>query len=275
MKQAAQSSFNEGQAASAEGRAAQRSHQRKVAILRMSILVGAAFLLETACRLHIIPASTLIPPSEMVLALVRLLGTAAVWEAMLRTFTNVLISCAAAVISGIGLGIILHALPRARSVLEPVFSSYYAVPIFAFYPLLVVLLGLNDIPIILVGYLGAVVAMIVNTIVGLDRVPRVLMKYGRTCRMSLLSMALRIRLPSAAPALFTGVKLAVAYSFTGVIASEFLLSDYGLGYSVAFAYNSFNMQDMYGLMLLVLVLAATVTMTFHVWEERLAARTKR
>jgi hypothetical protein len=44
---------------------------------------------------------------------------------------------------------------------------------------------------------------------------------------------------------------------------------------VAFAYNSFNMQDMYGLMLLVLVLAATVTMTFHVWEERLAARTKR
>jgi NitT/TauT family transport system permease protein len=252
-----------------------RSSQRKVVILRTSVLLGATLLLEAVCRLHIIPSSTLVPPSEMVLALVRLLGTAAVWEAMLRTFRNVLISCAAAIISGITLGFILHAIPRARNVLEPVFSSYYAVPIFAFYPLLVLMFGLNDIPIILVGYLGAVVAMVVNTIVGLDRVPRVFMKYGRICRMSPVSMALRIRLPAAALAFFTGIKLAVAYSFTGVIASEFLLSDYGLGYSVSFAYNSFQMQDMYGLMLQVIVLAAAVTMTFHVWEERLAARRKR
>jgi NitT/TauT family transport system permease protein len=273
MKQAAQSLDNDR--TSADGRAGRRSHQRKVLILRTAILVGATLLLETACVLHIIPASTLVPPSDMALALARLLGKAAVWEAMLRTSTNVLISCAAAIISGIGLGIMLHAIPRVRSVLEPVFSSYYAVPIFAFYPLLVLLLGLNDIPIILVGYFGAVVAVIVNTIVGLDRVPRVLMKYGLICRMSPLSMALRIRLPAAAPALFIGVKLAVAYSFTGVIASEFLLSDYGLGYSVAFAYNSFNMQDMYGFMLLVILLAAAVTMTFHIWEERLAARMKR
>jgi NitT/TauT family transport system permease protein len=249
-----------------------RSRRCKVAIIRLIVLLGATLLLEAACRWRIIPATTLIPPSEMLLSLAQLLGTWELWGHMLRTFNNVLISCAAAIVSGVTFGFILHAIPRVRATLEPVFSSYYAVPIFAFYPLFIVLFGLNDIPIILVGYLGAVVAMIVNTVVGLDRVPPVLIKFGRTCRMRPLSLALTIRLPSAAPALFTGVKLAVAYSFTGVIASEFLLSDSGLGFSVAFAYNSFKMHEMYGLMLLVIILATIVTMTFHAWEQRLAAR---
>lgn len=262
-------------APASRGRPPARSRRRKVAVIRLIALLGAALVLEAACRWRVIPASTLIPPSEMLLALVRLLGTRELWGHMLRTFNNVLIACAAAIITGVAFGFMLHAMPRVRATLEPVFSSYYAVPIFAFYPLFVVLFGLNDFPIILVGYLGAVVAMIVNTVVGLDRVPPVLIKFGRTCHMPPLSLALRIRLPSAAPALFTGVKLAVAYSFTGVIASEFLLSDSGLGFSVSFAYNSFKMHEMYGLMLLVVILATVVTMTFYIWEQRLAARRKR
>jgi NitT/TauT family transport system permease protein len=252
-----------------------RSRRRKVTIIRLIVLLGAALVLEAACRWRIIPATTLIPPSEMLWSLAQLLGTWELWRHMLRTFSNVLIACAAAIVSGVAFGFILHAMPRVRATLEPVFSSYYAVPIFAFYPLFVVLFGLNDIPIILVGYLGAVVVMIVNTLVGLDRVPPVLIKFGRTCRMRPLSLVLTIRLPSAAPALFTGVKLAVAYSFTGVIASEFLLSDSGLGFSVSFAYNSFKTHEMYGLMLLVVILATLVTMMFYVWEQRLAARRKR
>src|SRR5262249_34361508 len=128
MNGAAQSSFNDDQAG-AEVRGAGQSYRRKIVIIRTTLLVGAASLLEAACRLRFIPASTLIPPSDMLRALLRLLATVAVWEAMLRTFTNVLISCAAAIVSGIGVGIVLHAIPRVRSVLEPVFSSYYAVPI--------------------------------------------------------------------------------------------------------------------------------------------------
>ena len=57
-------------------------------------------------------------------------------------------------------------------------------------------------------------------------------------------------LPAAAPWLFTGAKLAVAYSFIGVIAGEFVLAGAGLGYAIAFAYNSFDNATMYGLMIL-------------------------
>ena len=49
-------------------------------------------------------------------------------------------------------------------------------PIFAFYPLLIILFGLGDAPQILIGFMLGVVAVIVNTLNGLDRVPRILLK---------------------------------------------------------------------------------------------------
>ena len=69
--------------------------------------------------------------------------------------------------------------------------------------------------------------MIIATLNGLDRVPRVLTKVARVHRMGTIATALRLKLPAAAPHLFTGVKLAVSYAFIGVIASEFILAPAG------------------------------------------------
>ena len=57
------------------------------------------------------------------------------------------------------------------------------IPIFAFYPLFIVLFGLGDAPQILIGFLLGVVAVIVNTLNGLDRVPRVLLQDGADQRL--------------------------------------------------------------------------------------------
>ena len=53
----------------------------------------------------------------------------------------------------------------------------------------------------------------------------------------------RVVLPAALPNLFGGIKLALAYSFIGVIAGEFILSSGGLGYGIAYAYESFENRD--------------------------------
>ena len=134
----------------------------------------------------------------------------------------------------------IHALPRVRAALDPFFATYYAVPIFIFYPVMIAIFGLSIIPIVLMGVATAIVAMIIATLNGLDRVPRVLTKVARVHRMGALATALRLKLPAAAPHLFTGVKLAVSYGFIAVIASEFLLSAAGLGRDIADAYSDFN-----------------------------------
>ena len=95
--------------------------------------------------------------------------------------------------------------------------------------------------------------MIVNTLNGLDRVPPVLLKTARIMRLGPIDTALRLTLPSAGPYLLTGVKLAVAYAFIGIIGSEFILSRGGIGYEISFAYNNFDNATMYPLIVLILL----------------------
>jgi NitT/TauT family transport system permease protein len=244
----------------------------KVGWLRLAVLVIAVGALEGACRAGLIDPRVVIPPSEMATALVRLLTSGDANDQIFRTFGIIVVAVAFAVGGGFALGVIIHALPRLRQALDPFFATYYAVPIFIFYPVMIAIFGLSAIPIVLMGVATAIVAMIIATLNGLDRVPRVLTKVARLHHMSWLSTALQLKLPAAAPHLFTGVKLAVSYGFIAVIASEFILAPSGLGRVISDAYNDFNNQRMYALMLLLIIVATVVNMVLHVFDQRWAER---
>jgi NitT/TauT family transport system permease protein len=244
----------------------------RIGWIRLAVVVAAVGLLEAACRFDYINRKVLIAPSDMAAALWHMLATGEVNGPMARTFGIVVASVVIAVVLGFVLGLVIHALPAARRALDPFFATYYAVPIFIFYPVMVAIFGLSVIPILLMGIANAIVAMIIATLNGLDRVPRVLTKVARVHRMGPLETALRLKLPAAAPHLFTGVKLAVSYGFIAVIASEFILAPAGLGRVIADAYNDFNNSRMYGLVLLLLIVATVVNTMLHAWDQRFAER---
>ena len=74
-------------------------------------------------------------------------------------------------------------------------ASWYAVPFFVFYPLLVALFGLNSLPLIAIGVVIATPAMMLSTVTGLDRVPRVLRKVALVDGMGRLEEVRCIVLP--------------------------------------------------------------------------------
>jgi NitT/TauT family transport system permease protein len=247
----------------------------RVALTRVGVLVFIVAALELACRTGIIPSFTIIAPSAMAQSLVKILASGRFAQDIAATLTNVGIAIAASSIAGVVFGTALHGFPTARRVLDPLFATYYAVPMYAFYPLLIVIFGLGDLPQVAIGFLLAVMAVVINTLNGLDRVPAVLAKTARVHRLGPLKTALQVRLPFAAPYVFTGFKLAVAYSFIGVIGAEFITSSRGIGYEISFAYNNFDNAVMYAMILFILVLVISVNMSLHAWEKRLLARRRR
>ncbi len=208
----------------------------------------------------------------MALELARMIAAGELTAPAASTFAEVGVAFAASVLAGGALGALVHAQPRLRRALEPLLASWYAVPFFVFYPLLVALFGLNALPLIVIGVIFAAPAMMVSTLSGLDRVPRVMHKVARVHRLSRVQEARLITLPSAAPHLFTGLKLAFAYSYIGIIAGEFILSGGGLGYGIAYAFESFENRTMYALVLFVLLVATGVNGALHMWDGRLARR---
>src|SRR6476660_9536878 len=244
----------------------------KVGWIRLAVIVIAVGLLEFCCQTGMSNRKVVIPPSEMADALVRLLISGQFNEQIARTFGIVLVAIVISAVAGFALGVAIHAMPRVRQALDPFFATYYAVPIFIFYPVMIVIFGLSAIPIVLMGVATAIVAMVIATLNGLDRVPRVLTKVARVHRMGPVATALLLKLPAAAPHLFTGVKLAVSYAFIGVIASEFILAPAGLGRVISDAYSDFNNRQMYALMLLLIIVATVVNLVLHVFDQRWAER---
>src|SRR5690606_5337056 len=167
---------------------------------------------------------------------------------------------------------LVHRRRVVREALDPLFATYYAIPVLAFYPVLIVLFGVGSTPKILIAYMLGVIAVIMNTLHGLDRVPPVLLKTGRVVQMSPMEMAFRVTMPYAMPYVLTGVKFAVAYSLIGIIGSEFIMSREGMGFEIAFAYMNFDNATMYPLILLILVVSITANMLLSVWERTLLTR---
>jgi NitT/TauT family transport system permease protein len=244
----------------------------RVGLIRLAVIVAMIGALEIACRLGFINHRVVIPPSEMLSALGTLLASGAINADIERTLGAIVIVIALSIVLGFAAGLTIHALPRLREALDPFFATYYAVPIFIFYPVLIAIFGLSPMPIVLIGVATAIVAMIIATLNGLDRVPRVLTKVARVHRLGRLTTALTLQLPAAAPYLFTGVKLSVSYGFIAVIAAEFILSPAGLGRDIADSYSDFNNRRMYALILFLLIIATIVNAILHALDMRWSAR---
>jgi NitT/TauT family transport system permease protein len=239
------------------------------------LVVGTLVLilvLEGCCRLGFIPAFSMIPPSRMAVGLWGLLSSGTILPDMKSTLVSVVVAAVAAITSGFVLGAAIQGTPRLRETLDPFLASYYSTPIWVFYPLFVFVFGLTDVPKVIIGYLYAVIAMIANTLNGLDRVPRVLRKTAQVFGMGRTETLLRIILPTAVPYVFTGIKLAISYAFTGVVVSEFILATSGLGYRISWAYVSFDNNLLYSTILLIVIFSVIINMSLSYWERRLMLR---
>src|SRR5256886_10095946 len=162
------------------------------------------------------PRSTLFPyttlfrsPSEMAGALTRVIATAPwFWPDVTYTLGNLAAAIGLSVLGGFLIGVVVHAIPRLRRVLDPILTSYYSVPTFLLYPLLIGFFGIRPTSLIVLGALFGIVAMIVSTVTAIARVPRVLLRVARVSRLGAVRTALLMKLPPASPHLIPGLLLA-------------------------------------------------------------------
>ncbi|SDI16886.1 MULTISPECIES: ABC transporter permease [Bradyrhizobium] len=248
------------------------TRRRAALLVRTAVLAGLVLLLEVCCRTGIIDPLTVIPPSAMVTSMIDHVFSGELDESIMQTFSTIALAFVLALGLGTLGGVLLHRWSRLRDIFDPLLASYYSVPTFIFYPLLVALLGLGKAPLVVLGVLSAAPAVMIATLSGLDGVSPVLLKLARVQRLGPARTLWWIVLPDALPRLFSGFKLALSYALIGVIAGEFILSGTGLGYSISYAYQSFDNRAMYGLMLFVLLVAIVANGILYVWEGRLARR---
>lgn len=226
-------------------------YSSRVILARTLLLLAAAAAIEVVPRLGFGTRLEVLPLSEMILGVGAIASSGVLWPNLLASTISIVTAFVSATLLGVIIGYVLWRLPAVYAMLSPYLVSYYAIPIFAFYPILVVMFGANRTPILLIAAGWAVVAVIVSTVEGLATLRHSWEKVADIYRLPLWRRALAVHLPAAWPNIAIGLRLATTYSILGVIASEFILSGQGLGYMVNHSYNSFEFREMWGGILVV------------------------
>ena len=140
-------------------------------LYQIAVIAALIVLLEVLCLAGVIDKITMPPPHIILRDFVRMVLAGRYFGEIGKSLANVFVAVASAYLIGVIIGTILHGHKTTREILDPLFATYYAIPVFAFYPLFIVMFGLGDGPQVLIGFMLAIVAVIVTTLNGLDRVP--------------------------------------------------------------------------------------------------------
>src|SRR5262249_8360455 len=112
-----------------------------------------------------------------------------------------------------------------------------------------------NLPIVLMSVMLAVIPITLATAAAFGQISDVMHKLTRSLRMSRRQAYRLILIPACLPNLVPGIRLGTLFTIIGVISTEFLLGDGGIGYRITLSYELFQMTDMYANILVVVALA--------------------
>lgn len=118
---------------------------------------------------------------------------------------------------GLALGALLGISRLAHRAIAPSFDTFKQVSLFAWIPLISVWFGLGDVAKVVFLSLAALVPVVVHTSDGIRAVPPQWTEVARTFGYSKLQMLAHVVLPAALPSVFTGIYLALIYSWLATL----------------------------------------------------------
>ncbi len=253
-----------------------REQLRRPALGTTGVILGILGALELVTRGGLIDGFQVVPSSVMFMEAYKHLSDGEFWsEGLVPTFSAALISFVLASIIGVVLGFVLFYWKAGRIILEPYLIIYYAVPIFALYPILIALFGLGPLPVITLATLFGLVVITVQTLTGLDSTRPVYLKVSREYQLNEAQHIRYILAPAAMPSIYAGLKLGLSYCIVATIAVEFILSANGIGRLISLSYNAFLIPELYGAIVVVMLITVSTNVGLDLLERLLPHRRNR
>ena len=231
-----------------------------------SVALAVIALWEVGAHWFEIPAFLLPAPSAIVLSM----GANAAlllhngWVTTLEIVLGFLLS----IVVGIPLALAIFLWPPfARSIL-PLLVSSQAMPKVAVAPLFLVWFGFGMIPKVLIAFLIAFFPIVINTAVGLASIEPEKIYLARSMGFGAAATFFKIRLPSALPAIFGGLKISITLAVVGAVVGEFVGGDAGLGYLLMVANGSMDTQLLFAGIVSLTILGVVLFLLIEL-DERL------
>jgi NitT/TauT family transport system permease protein len=197
-----------------------------------------------------------------------------IWPHLATTLAEVLLGFALGTVLGIGGGAMVAHSPLLRRVLSPYLVASQALPKLALAPLLVLWLGYDLAPKVVITALVAFFPLLENTVVGLNDVAPEKLELFRLLRASAWQTFIKLRVPTALPYLFAGLRVAIVLSVVGAVVGEYVGANRGLGALIIASQGTMDTPLMFAVLVLLTAIGIGLYLVV-VLTERLTLRWQR
>ncbi|MFS8147373.1 nitrate ABC transporter permease [Rhizobium sp. BR 249] len=146
-------------------------------------------------------------------------------------------------VAGVVIGAIIGQSVWAMRGLDPIFQVLRTVPPLAWLPLSLAAFQDSNPSAIFVIFITSIWPVIINTAVGVRNIPQDYRNVAEVLRLNQFEFFWKIMLPSAAPYIFTGLRIGVGLSWLAIVAAEMLTGGVGIGFFIWDAWNSSRLPD--------------------------------
>lgn len=220
---------------------------RELGIPALAVLV-LVVLWEVLVRAFKVPEFLLPAPSSIAVESWKVAGNLGMHS--LATLKTVMLGFIVSVLVSLPIALAITSSPAVGNAIYPLLVLTQSVPKVALAPLLVVILGANELPRVVVTFLVAFFPLVISISTGLLAVPPELLELGRACKATWRQELVRIRLPYAVPFIFSGFKVAITLCVVGAVVAEFVNADQGLGYLIVTSTAFFKVPLAFGAVIL-------------------------
>ncbi|APE24714.1 MULTISPECIES: ABC transporter permease [Streptomyces] len=197
-----------------------------------------------------------------------------IWTSVSRGLAGFLLALAI----GTPLGLLVARVKFVRAAIGPILSGLQSLPSVAWVPPAVLWFGLNDAMMYTVILLGAVPSIANGLVSGVDQVPPLFLRAGRTLGATGLKGTWFVTLPAALPGYLAGLKQGWAFSWRSLMAAEIIASSpdlgLGLGQLLENGRNNIDLPGVFLAILLILVVGIAIDLLIFSPLERWVLRTR-
>ena len=246
------------------------------AVAKRTVAIAAlAAVWEIFPRLGVVDATFLPPLSEVLAAWWQLVLSGELLAHVQASLARSLSGFGLAIAASIPLGLVIGWYRPVAVLLNPLLEVFRNTAALALLPVFVLILGLGETSKIAIIFYACSWPILLNTISGVRTVDPLLIKSARSLGLGPVRLFQKVVLPAAVPTIFTGIRLAGAFSILILIAAEMVGAKAGLGYLINYAQYNFAVPDMYAgiitisaIGLVINQLLLTVERRFSTWRTQ-------
>ena len=198
---------------------------------------------------HLIAAGTtplILPgPKDVFMRLFSYFVSGRIWPHLFMTTQEILAGFVLGSVLGLGFGTLISESVIARKVIMPYIIVTQALPKFALAPMLVIWFGFGMAPKVIIAALIAFFPLVENTYMGLTTTPSSQLELFRALRASRITTLLKLRVPHAIPAIFSGFRVALMLSLVGAVVAEYVGANQGLGALIIVSQGTLDTELMF------------------------------